>query len=500
MSNNASITNVVNVALIPESALATADNMNLIAVMTSEQGVITSAERFRTYRDAAAVEADWGTASDVTAHANAVFGTKPNAINFGGSLIVGLHRAMTENVAASAATLRSTQLVEATVISQLQTITDGSFDIDVDGVTVNASALDFSAVTTLDAVAALLDTAIAGATVAHSNGYLTVTSATTGVLSLLTYMEPGVTGTFIGAILTMSAGSGATLTQGAAAAVLPIETKVESLSALNALINFKGAEFIDLVLDAEVDDLAAWATANQKIIYAVFSGSAYLVVGTDNPVWAVKLASQTNFRCLYSKSGNRLLAASYMARTHTVNFDAENSAITMNLKTLSVPAESYSQTEIDAAKRVGLDVYTTIKDVAVVLTSGANDFVDNVYNIIAYIDAIQTENFNTLKQTGTKIPQTTRGVNQLVAANEKATRRFVRAGVFAPGTWSSPDSFGNINTFNRNIEQFGFYVLGGLLKDQPQSERQARKSPVIQIAVKNAGAIHSVDIIINFNI
>lgn len=499
MSNNASITNVVNVALIPEGQQAEFDNMNLITVFTGEQGVIASAERFRTYRDAASVAADWGSASAVTEYANTVFGTKPNAVNFGGSLIVALHRATTENVAATAATLESAQMVEATVLDILQTITDGSFTIDVDGTPVIVTGLDFTSTTDLDGVATLLDAGITGATVAHDNGYITVTSGTTGVLSLLTAFEVHSTGTFIGEILSLSDGSGSTLTQGAAAVVLGVETKVESLTATKALINFKGSCFIDLVLDAEVDDIAAWAQANQSIVYNVFSGSDYLDVDPANPVWAVRLASQSSFRCLYSKSGNRRFAASYMARTHTVNFSAENSAITMHLKTLNVPAESYSQTEIDAAKRVGLDIYTTIKDVSVVLTSGANDFVDNVYNLIAYIDAIQTENFNLLKATGTKVPQTTKGVNQLVARNEKASRRYVRAGVFAPGTWSSPDSFGNIDTFNRNIEQFGFYVLAGLLKDQPQNERQQRKSPVVQIAVKNAGAIHSAEIIINFN-
>lgn len=500
MSNNASITNVINVALIPEGQLAGFDNMNLITVFTSETGVIASAERFRTYRDAASVAADWGSASAVTEYANTVFGTKPNAINFGGSLIVALHRATAENVAATAATLVSAQMVEATVINTLQTITDGSFTIDVDGTPVIVTGLDFTSTTDLDGVATMLDTAVAGATVAHDNGFLTVTSGTTGVLSLLTAFEVHSTGTFIGEILSLSDGSGSTLTQGAAAVVLPVETKVESLTATKALINFKGSCFIDLVLDAEVDDIAAWAQANQSIVYNVFSGSSYLAVDPANPVWAVRLASQSSFRCLYSKSGNRKLAASYMARTHTVDFNAENSAITLNLKTLNVPAESYTQTEIDAAKRVGLDIYTTIKDVPVVLTSHVNDFVDNVYNLIAYIDALQTENFNLLKSTGTKIPQTTRGVNQLVATNEKVTRRFVRAGVFAPGTWTSPDSFGNIDTFNRNIEQFGFYVLAGLLKDQPQVDRQERKSPVIQIAVKNAGAVHSATIIAFHNL
>lgn len=500
MSNNASITNVINVALIPEGQLAQRDNMNTVAVLTSETGVITSAERFRSYRDAAAVEADFGTASITTQYAQTVFGTRPNPINFGGSLIIGLHRAVAETVPATAATLRSTQLVEATIISQLQTITDGSFNITVDATPVVAASLDFSAVTTLDGVAAVLDTAITGAVVSHNNGYLTVTSSTTGATSLLTYMTPGPSGTFIGALLTMSSGTGGTLTQGAASVVLPIETKVESISALKALVNIKGAVFTDIVLDAEVPTLAAWAGANQTIIYNVFTGSSYFAVSASNPVWAVKLASQTSFRCLYSKAGNRLMAATYMARTHTVNFNAENSAITMNLKELSVPAESYSQTEIDSAKRVGLDIYTTIKDTPVVLTSGANDFVDNVYNIIAFIDAVQTDMFNVLKQTGTKLAQITRDVNKLVATAEKTTRGFVRANVFSPGTWSSPDSFGNIDTFNRNIEQFGFYWLAGLLKDQPQADRQARKSPVLQGAVKNAGAIHSIDVIINFNL
>ena len=188
-----------------------------------------------------------------------------------------------------------------------------------------------------------------------------------------------------------------------------------------------------------------------------------------------------------------------MARAHVVNFNAERSALTMHLKTLAVTAEEYSQTILTAAKAVGLDVFTTVKQTACILTSGANDFVDNRYNLIAFIDAVQTDMYNLLKQTATKIPQTKRGVNQLIDQGEKTTRGFVRAEVFAPGTWSSPDYFGDRETFERAIEQNGFYWLAGELADQPQADRQARKSPVLQCAVKNAGAVHSVDIIINFN-
>lgn len=118
---------------------------------------------------------------------------------------------------------------------------------------------------------------------------------------------------------------------------------------------------------------------------------------------------------------------------------------------------------------------------------------------MAYVDAVQTDSFNLLKTTPTKVPQTYYGVDQLEDCVEKTTGGFVRAGVFNPGTWTLPDFFGDRDMFLRNIEQNGFYVLAGDLADQSTADRQERKSPVLQVAVKNAGAVHSADIIINFN-
>jgi hypothetical protein len=234
-------------------------------------------------------------------------------------------------------------------------------------------------------------------------------------------------------------------------------------------------------------------------MYDVFSAASNLEIDPTNPVWAVKLAGQSNYRCLFSKSGNRKLAASYMTRAHTVNFRAENSALTMHLKELAVPAEEYTQTEINKAQQVGLDVYTTIKLTPAVFTSGANGFVDERYNLIAFVDFLQVDMYNLLKQTATKIPQTTRGVNQLIDQAEKTTRQFVRAGVAAPGEWSSPDTFGELKTFKENIRNNGFYWLAGSLAAQSQASREARESPVLQGAVKLAGAVHSVDMIVNIN-
>lgn len=496
----ASLNNVITATLLPEGRSIARDNMNVVVVMTSQVGKLNSANRYEAYSNIEQVGTDFGTSSDVYAHATAFFGTQPNAVNAGGLFIVGYWRGADEDTDATAGVLEGAQLNAVDVIAELQKVSDGSFDIDVDGVTQNITGLDFRTVIDMDDVVTLLNAEITGATVSYTDLSLVVTSDTTGASSDVDLVVEGASGTFVGAILALSAGTGATSTAGVVSGTLTDETKVEAVTALKALLNFKGFVFIDKPTDVEAKALAQWCQSNSVLSYDVFNQASNLEINVTNPVWDIKLSSLTNYRCLFSKSGNRRFATAYMARAHTVNFNAENSALTMNLKELPISAEDYTQTEITKAQNVGLDIYTTFKRVPKILTSGANDYVDNRYNLIAFIDAVQTDTFNLLGTTATKVPQTRRGVNQVVDSIEKTTRGFVRAGVFAGGEWSSPDSFGDLDTFKRNIREFGYYVLAGSLADQPQSERAQRKSPVIQVAVKNAGAIHKVDVIINFNL
>jgi len=495
-----SIKNVISVTLLQGGSLAMADNPNVVAMITSEQqGPISSASRYRIYSEAASVATDFGTASQAYDFALSFFATQPNATNAGGFLVIGFWRGADEDVAATAASLNGAQLSEATVVSALQQVADGAFDVDIDGVTENLTALDFQATTTLDEIAVVIDTALTGGTAAVVDQRIVITSSTTGATSLITFATDPGTGTFIGQTLALTSGSGGFLTQGAALATLVAETKLAGIAELRSQVKFRGAMFIDNPTDEESKTLAEWGQANDVLQYDVFESPTNLLVDPTNVVWDIKLSSLTNYRMLYSKAGNRKLAASYMARVHTVNFGAENSALTMHLKELSVAAEEYSQTEVNNAKMVGLDLYTTIKLTPVILTSGANVFTDERYNLIALVDFIQVDMYNLLKLTGTKIPQTRRGVNQLIDQAEKTTRQFVRAGVAAPGTWSSPDYFGNRETFEQSIINNGFYWLAGSLAAQAQNSREARESPVLQGAVKMAGAVHSVDLIVVVN-
>ena len=495
-----SINNVVTVTLLQGGALALADNPNVISILTAEQqGPISTASRYRIYADAASVATDFGTASKSYDFALSVFGTSPNATNAGGFLVIGYWRGAEEVVAATNASLSGAQVSEAVVVGALQQVADGTLDVDVDGATENLTGLDFQSSTTLAEIVDVIDGGLSGATATVSDQRVVITSDTSGSASTMTFATDPGTGTFIGQTLALTTGSGGFLTQGAASENLAIETKLAALTELAAQVKIRGAMFIDNPTDVESKSLAEFGQANDLLQYDVFDAPANLTVDPSNVVWDIKLSSLTNYRMLYSKAGNRKLAASYMARAHTVNFAAENSALTMHLKELSVAAEDYTQTEVNQAKTVGLDIYTTIKLTPVVLTSGANNFTDERYNLIAYVDFLQIDMFNLLKSTSTKIPQTTRGVNQLIDQAEKTTTQFVRAGVFAPGTWSSPDTFGDLETFKRNITNNGFYWLAGTLAAQSQASREARKSPVLQGAVKLSGAIQDIDIIVNVN-
>lgn len=494
------ISNVISVSLTSSAELADRDQMNLVAIMTSQQdGTISTANRYEIYTDIASVITDFGSSSAMAEYAASFFATSPNSVNASGGLVAGYWRGAQETVAATAGILTGAQITEVTMIDSLQAITDGSFDIDVDGATENITGLDFQEATTAANVVTLLNAEFAGCTASYANSKFTITSDTTGVTSLLTFPVAAAGGTFVGELLGIATGTGAAITAGAASAILSVETKVEGITAVKAAIGVKGAMFIDKPSDADVALLGTWAQANDILMYDVFHDTDNLLVDTTNAVWSIKLAGHTNYRMLFSLSGNRKMAASYMARVHSVNFAAENSTFTMHLKELSVPAEEYTQTQITNAKTVGLDLYTTIKNTSVLLTSGANDFADARYNLMAFEDALQTDLYNLLRGTGTKIPQTIQGVNRLVDQCEKTSREFVRSGVFAPGTWTITDFFGDQTTFDTNIEDNGFYWLAGSLADQSAVSRANRESPVIQGAVKLAGAIHQVSVVIFVN-
>ena len=69
-------------------------------------------------------------------------------------------------------------------------------------------------------------------------------------------------------------------------------------------------------------------------------------------------------------------------------------------------------------------------------------------------------------------------------------------GLVAPGVWNG-SAIGSLQT--GDTLSTGYYVYIQPMDEQAQSDREARKAPPIQIAVKLRGAIHFVDVAITVN-
>jgi hypothetical protein len=72
----------------------------------------------------------------------------------------------------------------------------------------------------------------------------------------------------------------------------------------------------------------------------------------------------------------------------------------------------------------------------------------------------------------------------------------VTNGLIAAGRWNAP-GFGELQ--QGDLLARGWYCFANSVDDQDQADREARIAPLIQIAVKLAGAIHFANVLINVN-
>jgi len=503
--NNVNISNVVNVQLFTQPTSAKALNVNVIGLFTDESAVgkVDNFTRATKYFSIADVASDFGTNSQTYNFAKAFFTQQPNPTSADGYLVIGHWRSIDFDAPATNGILTGGQLSEAIVVQTLQTITDGSFNVTIDGGTEQViTALDFNSISTLDDIVTILNSAISDAVVTISDQKIIITSDTTGITSIVTFLSAGASGTFIGDTLALATGTGAIKVDGVASSILSAETKLESVIAVQAVEDFISFGFIDNPIDADSIALSDYAQGqSSKLYYDVFDDTSNLEKVAGNPVWDIVLAGNKRTQMLYKPDGDRRSWLAYSSRSSVVKFNAQLTANTMANKELkTVLPDVIGEADLAKTKQTGLTVYTTVKDVPNLFLSGRNSYTDDEYNTIALVDALQTDSFNLLHLTNTKIPQTTKGLLQITDTIKKTLKRFVTNGVIAPGTWTLPDRFGDLNVFDKEIETIGFYVFPNPLSSQTTDERAERETPPIQIAVKFAGAFHSIDIILNINL
>lgn len=199
-------------------------------------------------------------------------------------------------------------------------------------------------------------------------------------------------------------------------------------------------------------------------------------------------------------SANPYAIASFFGRAFSVDFTAQNSTITLMFKQEpGVTGEDLTQNQAATLKAKRCNVFVDYVNDTVIIqygTMAGPAFFDEIHGLDWLQNAIQTACYNVLYTSTTKVPQTDAGVNQLVNAIGQVCSQAVLNGLVAPGVWNGP-GFGQLTT--GQYLKTGFYIFAQSVALQSQADRESRAAPPIQVAIKLAGAIQSVDVIVDVN-
>lgn len=486
-----SVNDIVNVTITLSPIAAALRGFGVVLIL-GQSSVIDVTERVRTYTSLAAVGADFGGSAAEYLAARNVFAQSPAPA----SLQIGRWAQ-----AATAAKLKGGALSAAEQLPAAWTgITTGSMKITVDGVLKTLSALTFAAVANMNAVAAVINTALGvAATCTWNSVYsrIEIVSATTGAASTLTYADVTGSGVDVSAQLRLTAATGAS-------APVPGIIAETYLAAVTILAGMSSSWYgltpaAASAVNADHIAVAGFIeAATPARIYGVTSqeaGAKSSGSTTDLP-YLLKAGAYKRSFAQYS-STDPYAAAAIFGVMFPVNFNGDNTTQTLKFKIESgVTAETLTETEAAALKVKNCNVFVNYDNATAIVQEGTmanGDFFDERHGLDWLQNRIQTDVFNRL-YTSPKISQTNAGMNDIATTVSSSCEAAVNNGLVAPGVWTGP-ALGVIK--NGQTLSKGYYVSMGDINSQSPADRAARKATVCQVALKLAGAVHYADVLVN---
>lgn len=283
--------------------------------------------------------------------------------------------------------------------------------------------------------------------------------------------------------------------------VSPEETPVEALTACRA----KNYDWYYAVCLAGVkaDHVACAAyleSASPSSVYAYTTTDADCLLGAtspDNIFEALKALSYARTIGQYATTqtaaypNNIYAICAILGYACGQNSGLAGSAFTLKFKPeVGIAVEPLTQAQVTNIEGQNGNVYVSYGNYYNFFEQGkmANgDFLDERVNIDMLVNNIQLSVLDLLNATP-KIPQTDSGVNEIINAINQACEQAVSVGFLASGTWTGIDV---LNLKYGDTLPKGYLVQAQALSEQSTADRELRKSVPLYVAIKEAGAVHS---------
>ena len=502
------VSRLINVSLSLSSGLSSFANLTSTLLM-GESDVIDVGTRVQEYGSLDEVATAFGVTAPEYFAALAYFSQLPQPDN----VFIGrwAHAAVAGRLIGGAMS------AAAKALSNFTQIVNGGFHITVDGhPAVNVAGINLAAVTSLNAVAAAVNSTLSaqgvGAVCSWNGSQFTFKSATTGPASKVLPLSPPTAGTDLGNAMWCNVPTGAREVDGIAA-----ESAATAVTILDQQATYWYALNDDAspdIADSDHEDIAAYieasASAGTPHIYC-FTGQepGALQSATLTDIGAVLQAGGYQRTFIQWSSTSGYAACSQIALFMTVDLGGSNTMITAAYKQEpGITPEQLSPSQADALDAKGYTYYATFQNGVPVLVNGcmictsitpgggANEvYIDEMFGADGLANAIQVNYFNLLASVP-KLPQTDAGGHLGANAIEAACVQYVGNGYIGPGTWNAA-GFGQLST--GDFLPKGYYVYTPPIATQAQAQRMARQSVPYQVAAKTAGAIHTADIAVTVN-
>jgi len=493
MTAGLQVSRLINVDVNLEPAAAQQPSVTT-ALFIGDSNVINVSERYRSYASIDEVAADFGDSAPEYFAAELWFGQSPSPEQ----LYIGRWAKTATEGLLLCGLLNATQQQ----IGNWTGINNGSFHIAIDGGgPVSITALNFGAAGNMNAVAAIINAATTGhgADCIWNGQQFVFNSLTTGAASAIAYLTAGAGGTDISAQVAGTAATGAKEVNGIVA-----ESALACVQIMDDQpFGFYMLMFAVVPADLSQNDILAIAAyieadANPHV-FTNNVNDANALSGSSTEDIGYQLKQLEYNRSCYQYSGfNNYAMGSGDAIMATTDFEGQNTTKTMAYKQEpGVQPELLLSSQANALDAKNYIYYATFNNGIPIIVNGimaSGLYFDDIQGADWMVGQVQTDLFNALFTTPTKIPQDDAGVHVLTTTVEASLSVGLANGQIGPGVWEF-DGFGTLK--KGDYLEKGYYVFAPSVASQSAGARAARESPLIQAAVIFAGAIQKVSIVIN---
>lgn len=402
----------------------------------------------------------------------------------------------------------------AETLEEIKTESAAEFKITIDGTEVHVTNLDLSAATSMADVAAKVSAVLGNAAGAgeasrkaravvplakctFSGGRFTITSLTTGEASSVTPItDTNLITSTLGAKMALTEATMLSVSAGRAAG----ETVAEALGACDnvsdsfvAVLQHRSMRDKETAVSG-VNGAAAWCQANNKIFMNTTNDMK--VLGTDaeqqtTEAYKVKQKSFGKTITTYGRNPAEYPSASLFGRIATVNYEGNNTCITLKFKKLpGITALNLTKSQKKALDKLNVGGFMNYGGNLMYAESrmADNGWMDTVHGLMWLEDRVKKGVFNLMYGSTTKVPYTDVGIDMVVQKVTTALEQGVANGLIAAG--KTPEG---------EFLPTGYKIIAKSSTEVAAEDKSNRIYRGITFVAVGAGALHGVVITGSFS-